>query len=439
MNSTPGASLGPIKFASGISKGNGATLVLSGFIVAILAPYINFAQPYILTEHLGIPQDQQGTASGNLAFWTEVVLISLSGIMGAWSDKSGRRIVFAFGLAVVAISYVLYPLAGTFNELLGYRVIYAIGMAAISAMFVAVQAEYPADTSRGKLVGTMGVISILGAMFTVAVLAPLPARFIDGGATTIEAGRYAYWVTAAIAVIGATALWLGLARHKPTRGAYQPMAKRMLIGFSAARHNPRIALAYSASFIGRADLIIVSVFLSLWISHAGAEQGLSTKDTLLQLSTMFIVLQLSALCFAPVLGILIDRISRVTALVIATGLALIGYTWLGLLAVPMGVQAYPAAIVLGMGQAGAIIAATALVGQETTAETTGSISGAFTILGAVGILLSTKIGGYLFDTWMPGAPFIVTGIVNGLIMLAAIGVIVTGHGAPKSAMPATNS
>ena len=147
---------------------------------------------------------------------------------------------------------------------------------------------------------------------------------------------------------------------------------------------------------------------------------------------MFGVLQLAALVFAPVMGYLTDRISRVASLALACGLALVGYTWMGLLDTPMGPSAYPAAIVLGMGQVGAILAATALVGQEVPKRLTGSVSGAFTIFGAIGILLSTKVGGWLFDTWMPGAPFIMTGVANGLIMLAAFALIAAGHGRPAA-------
>lgn len=420
--------LGPLWLAPGISKGNGIALILTGFFVGILAPYVNFVQPYILTEHLDIPKEAQGVASGDLAFWTEVILISLAGFMGAWSDRSGRRIVFTFGLLVVAASYVLYPLASSFNELLGYRFVYAIGMAAVSTMFVAVQAEYPADNSRGKLVGIMGVISILGVMFVVSVLAPLPARFVAGGATAVEAGRYAYWLTAAIALVGAGVIWAGMARIKPAHDEQASVFDRLRSGLFAARDNPRIALAYGAALVGRADLVVVTVFLSLWIIQVGREQGLSTEDALIQAGIMFGVLQIAALLFAPLMGWLTDRISRVAALAMATGLALVGYVWMGLLDMPMGVSAYPAAAMLGIGQVAAILAATALVGQEAGKLMTGSISGAFTLFGAIGILLATKVGGWLFDHWMPGAPFVVIGIVNGLIMLAAIVLLVMQRG-----------
>ena len=428
--STPAAKLGPVYLGSGITRGNGVALIIAGFLLGIVSPFINFAQPYILTEHLGIPANQQGSVSGDLAFWSEIVLISLAGLMGAWSDKSGRRVVFAFGFIMVAIAYVLYPIATDYSELLAYRLIFAVGMAAVGAMFVAVQAEYPADNSRGKLVGAMGVISILGVMFVVAALAPLPARFLDGGASAVEAGSYTYWTTAAISLLGVAVVWLGMAKRKPSASSHESIFARLRSGAAQARHNPRIALAYGAAFIGRTDLVIVVLFLPLWITQAGRDQGMSTEDALVQAGILFGVLQLAALGFAPIIGWIIDRITRVAAMGVATFIAMIGYTWIGLLDQPLGPQAYPAAVVLGMGQVSAIVAATALLGQESTAKNTGAVSGAFNVFGAIGILVSTKLGGWLFDAWMPGAPFLLTGVLNAIILVIVLAMIGAGLSRP---------
>ncbi len=429
-DTSPVAKLGPIYLGPGITRGNGISLIIVGFLLGIVSPFINFAQPYILTEHLGIPGNEQGGVSGDLAFWSEIVLISLAGLMGAWSDKTGRRVVFAFGFVMVAISYALYPTATNYAELLAYRLVFAVGMAAVGAMFVAVQAEYPADNSRGKLVGVMGVISILGVMFVVAALAPLPARFLEGGASAVEAGSYTYWTTAAICLLGVAVVWLGMAKSKPAGGSDESVFQRLRSGMAAARHNPRIALAYGAAFIGRTDLVIVVVFLPLWITQAGRAQGMTTEDALVQAGILFGVLQLAALIFAPVIGWIIDRITRVAAMGLATFIAMVGYTWMGLLDQPLGPQAYPAAVVLGMGQVSAIVAATALLGQEAVKETTGSVSGAFNVFGAIGILVSTKLGGWLFDVWMPGAPFLITGVLNAVIMLIVLAMIAAGLSRP---------
>ena len=425
------ARIGAIHLVSGIGKLNGWAFLFAMFFVGILAPFINFAQPYILSEHLAIPKAEQGAVSGDLAFWSEVVMVLLSGIMGAWSDRVGRRFVFAFGLAVVGVSYLLYPLAESYQELLFYRLVYALGMAAIGAMSIALMSEYPENRSRGKLAALVGVLSTFGVMVVVAVLAPLPAKFVEGGASAIEAGRYSYWIAGGISLAGTLTAWLGLSRSASVRNAALSLMQRLRIGVSAARNNPLIALSYSGAFVGRSDLVVVVIFLSLWISHACAEQGIGAEEALVQAGIMLGIIQVAGLLFMPIMGVLVDRINRVLGLAMATGLALVGYTWLGLLDQPMGPQAYPAAVILGMGQASAILAAMALVGQEVSERDTGAVSGLFSLFGAVGILLATKIGGLLFDSWMPGAPFIITGLANGVIALAALAVIALGAHLPR--------
>lgn len=57
----------------------------------------------------------------------------------------------------------------------------------------------------------------------------------------------------------------------------------------------------------------------------------------------------------------------------------------------------------------------------------------FTLAGAIGILLATKIGGWVFDAWMPGGPFVITGLLNGLVMLAALAVMAAGRHRPATA------
>ncbi|KAL2022551.1 hypothetical protein VTK56DRAFT_5158 [Thermocarpiscus australiensis] len=52
----------------------------------------------------------------------------------------------------------------------------------------------------------------------------------------------------------------------------------------------------------------------------------------------------------------------------------------------------------------------------------GSVAGVYSWCGGAAILLLTKLGGYLFDSWSPGAPFYLMAIFNGVLLLASIGI-----------------
>jgi hypothetical protein len=58
MNST-GARLGPIRLAPGIGAGNTLVFLYAAFIGITLNTFVNFIQPYVLTEQLSIPESSR--------------------------------------------------------------------------------------------------------------------------------------------------------------------------------------------------------------------------------------------------------------------------------------------------------------------------------------------------------------------------------------------
>ncbi|KAI9806046.1 MAG: hypothetical protein M1833_004453 [Piccolia ochrophora] len=56
----------------------------------------------------------------------------------------------------------------------------------------------------------------------------------------------------------------------------------------------------------------------------------------------------------------------------------------------------------------------------------GSIAGVYSLAGGAGILLLTKLGGYLFDRLSPGAPFYMLAIFNGVLLVAGVGTGIMG-------------
>lgn len=65
----------------------------------------------------------------------------------------------------------------------------------------------------------------------------------------------------------------------------------------------------------------------------------------------------------------------------------------------------------------------------------GSVAGVYSWYGGVAILLLTKLGGYLSDTWSVGAPFYMMAIFNGILLAASL-VIDIGSAASRRARSA---
>ncbi len=73
-----------------------------------------------------------------------------------------------------------------------------------------------------------------------------------------------------------------------------------------------------------------------------------------------------------------------------------------------------------MGETGVIISVGALLGQESRSPYRGSIVGVFGLIGGFGILATTFIGGQLFDAVGRTAPFFAMGLLNLVLMFAAL-------------------
>jgi len=129
----------------------------------------------------------------------------------------------------------------------------------------------------------------------------------------------------------------------------------------------------------------------------------------------------SLIC-APIFGYASERFQKSTVLAFAGIVGAIG-------SLPFAfTQTAPAkgsnlafVSLIGMGQIGMIVTGMTLVnGVHTDPKYRGSIAGVFSFCGAVSIMVMARLGGYLFDEWMHGAPFVLMGIAHLLIALMGI-------------------
>jgi MFS family permease len=414
--------LGPIWLAEGVGRGNALSFLYAAFFSVCLLSFLSFMQPFVLDAHLGIPRSRQGHATFLLGTTQEIVMLLLVGPFGALADKLGRRIIYTLGLAWIGAGYVLYPLAGSLPELVATRFFFAIGAAMIGTVMATVLADTPQDRSRGLLVGVTGTLQGLGVMFGVLVLSKLPLRFEALGHGDDMAGRYTLWVGAALCFVTAVVCWLGLHRGTPegvTRRR-EPLLALIGTGIRTARSNQRLALGYLASFVARGDLVVIGTFFSLWMMQAGLAQGLSRPAAMAKAGAMYGIAQLAGLAWGPILGWLMDRFDRVTVVVIAMGIAAIGYSVVGLTHDPFAPGMASKMMLLGAGELSCILAGQALLGQQAPRDLRGSVMGVAAICAALGVLFSTSLGGWLFDHWRAGGPFVMIAIVNLIVMLVAL-------------------
>jgi MFS family permease len=424
-SSPRGIQFGPKKLnlhmQPGVSRLNVSTLLFGSFFGIAMMSFVNTCQAFLFEEVLLIPQSEQGIVAGNMTFWSEVVVILWIGIIGAMSDKLGRKPLWVAAFIIFAIGYFLYPLADNVEQLTAFRVFFALGLALNTAMLPSVANDYPVEQSRGKMIAVCFTLNGLGFILIMAPIQQLLGFFTeitDGDA--VKTARYWIWTASGICMFVAAGLAYGL---KP--GAPAQLEKResilatVKVGLREGKR-VRVALAYVAAIVARGDMAVLSTFFVLWLTQEGVNAGMTTADAAQRGLMFYIIIQVFALCWLPFLGMILDRVDRVMGLAIAMVLAGGGYLSLFLLNDPLGPMMWVCAVLVGMGEMSANLASLTLIGSEAPVKGRGAVIGLFSLCGAIGILLVAKVGGTLSSMFGGVAPFVLVGAANFVILVLAL-------------------
>ena len=168
--------------------------------------------------------------------------------------------------------------------------------------------------------------------------------------------------------------------------------------------------------------------------------------------------QLVALLGAPLVGWSCDRFDRKYILLVTALVGVLGFGGFGMVsdhprgapafifAMLSGISSRRGVIIVGLSQIGAIVTSLGLsTGPYVDESIRGSVAGAYSLtgisktshltIGGCGILLLTKLGGFLFDRWTAGAPFYIMALLNIVALLAAVVVILVDRSTPKIRLP----
>ena len=418
-----GLSLGPLHLVPGVTLKHVLTLFFASFFGIASMSFINASQPYVLTELMKIPLEEQGTLAGRLTFVQEIALLCLLAPIGAISDKFGRKPLYVAAFLILGLAYFLYPLAGTIFMLFVFRLVFAAGAAGNIVMLPSVANDYAQDRSRAKVIAACFIFNGIGLVVILALLRLVPVKLGDMGLDPVTAGRYWLWVVTGMCLLVAVVIAIGLKPGAPKQlEKRDPVLATFRVGLQAAR-NPRIALAYAAACVSRGDLSVMSTFFTLWLTQAGIAQGLSTAEANQTALTFYVIVQAFALPGAAVGGFIFDRIDRVKGLAFAMTVAAVGYFSFFLVDNPIGTQMYFAAALVGLGEIFANLSATSLIGKEAPERGRGAVLGMWSWFGALGILTVAIVGGFLFDNVSQVGPFMFVGAANVLLLIWALAIL----------------
>lgn len=413
--------LGPVELMPGVTRLNALTKLGASCTTIAALTGMSILQGYILIEHLNIPRAEQGTVSGDLSFWTEVIMLLTLIPCGILADRIGRRPVYVMGILLLGISWGLTPFATTAGELLAYRIIFAVGVAATTSTLSTMVNDYPVDSSRGKYIGLTGMLNVIGTIFAAKALGAIPDIMSQRGYDAVTGGTVMFGTMAFICFVTAALAQLGLKAGTPVKQRDRLPARELYkSGWRAAGNNRRIALSYAAAMAARSDVVIKGLFLALWAIQSGRELSLSPAAAMAQFGTVIAVMYVVSFCSSPLFGWFIDKVDRMTAMCVALATAAAGYLSMAFVTSPLDPAMIPYLILLTLGTGWMVKAQMALVGQEAPVRERGSVISMAQLFGALGILIFTAIGGRIFDAWGPWAPFVLVGSYQATLLVIAI-------------------
>ncbi|MDP6436914.1 MAG: MFS transporter [Gammaproteobacteria bacterium] len=423
--------LGPFFLMPGITRINGLSYFITAMIAVPMMAALSFLQP-IMLRLVGVERAVQGTLSGDLVFYQEIIVLVTTPFIGALADKVGRRPLVMLGVALLGIGYALYPFADSVFNMYAYRTVFGFGVAIVATSITIVNTDYVQDKSRGKWVALAGLTQGIGIFVVSQLLRTLPVKMASEGRSEQDIAFVLFWGCTATCITLFVIAATGLSRSKPPEARERDSVMELVrAGINAARKNSRVALAYATAFAARGDVLVFGTFTFLWTQQAAEDLGLGMAEGYKRGGMVVGIISISALLWALIMGWMLDRIDRVTGVIVAFTLAAIGYTAFGLMDDPFSNRIILPAVLVGMGEISTIIAGNALIGQSAPAAVRGAVLGSYALCGALGILIATSIGGRVFDLLAPGAPFVQMGIINALVLVGAIYVRRWGKPAPN--------
>lgn len=403
--------------------------IFAVFQALALIVYMSGTQNQVILGVLGLDVST-GDITGSLALYAEI--IALFGVV-MWSmaaDRIGRRGVMSCSLFILGLGIVSYPhVKNVYPDMLLIKLVFSVGSSGATAMMVAMMMEV-AHGKGGLVSGCIGTASGLGATFAALCLFMAPAfltmKYMDHGP---NAGLiYSHAAIGGTSMATAIILFFCMPKDSCTRppvNHFKGYITKLYTGIKAAKE-PRIALGYASSFFARADEIIITNFLSLWVAKYYIEEGKCAVGktcmyALASSSSLSGYSQLVALASTPFFGLASEYLPKEFGVLMAGIIGACGCIPFAFSIDPTSKLSLGFVILLAIGQYGMIISGMAMVaGNFIDRKDHAAISATYSFIGAVGIIIISKLGGVLFDKWMKGAPFLLLGIGHCIIAVGSV-------------------
>ncbi len=369
------------------------TVSLDVLALGLMIPVL----PRLVLSFLGGDTARAAEVYGLFATVWGLMQFLFSPLLGALSDRFGRRPVILFSCFGLGLDYIFMAVAPSLGLLFAGRVISGIAAATITTSFAYITDVTPVE-GRARAFGLVGLAFGLGFIIGPAI----------GGLLASYGPRLPFWVSAAACLVNVAFGWLVLPESLPVerRMAFSwkranPVGALRLL----ARHGELIGLS-SANFLGQfAHQVLPSAF----VLYASYRYGWGEREVGL---TLAFVGACSAVVQGVLVGPVVARLGERLTLLGGLAFGALGMAIYGL--APSGALFCVGVPVMSLwGLSGPAIQGlmTRLVGGSEQGQLQGANASLVSITGLVGPAIFTFTFAYFIGhrpsgIELPGSPFL---------------------------------
>ncbi|KAH9249693.1 hypothetical protein BASA81_012489 [Batrachochytrium salamandrivorans] len=357
--------------------------------------------------------------------------MQLGSIMGQLSVADE---VLVLGYMVTTLSLFMLPMGQVWSpDLLLTRMLFAFGTSCLSSILAAMLADVVQPKGLPRATALAGIMSGVGALVAAY-------GYLGLGATYCM--KIAYFIVGGICGILGTVVCLLYMYAKPAED--KPTIKQVVVGFGSvpklAWQNPFLGLAILGSFGARMTSTVGSLFLSSWFQnymmYESRECPMHGDPALYANATITFcgmdsrcakavsaaaatngILQTLALVGAPIAAVFVEFLPDTTyGMFMACTISAFAFSFMVTVPNPHAKNINGVAAGMGLGQIFMIISTQVmLVRNISSPGMRGTLSAAYSIVGALGVITVSVGGGDMIDAGFNQGPFLITGIVCAIL------------------------
>ncbi len=363
-----------------------------------------------LVGEFALARDAQAYWYGVMSVVYGVMQFACAPLLGALSDRYGRRPVMLFAITGLGLDFLLMALAPSLWWLLAVRVIGGATAANFSVASAYIADVTPPET-RGKAMG------MIGAAFGIGfIIGP-----VIGGLLGAHDIRLPFYVAAALSLTNVVYGFFVLPESLP--------ADRRA-PFTLARANPFSALRGLVQLRGVGGLVwvyaltVLAQFIlhSTWVLYTTFRFGWTPRDNGLSL---FAVGAVTALVQGALLGMLLKRFGEHWIVVAGLASGVLAFLFYGLVTQSWMMYAVIVANILGFAAGPAL---QGLISKNVDERSQGITMGSLNSVSSIMLVIAPLIGAPLLaavshlptDDWRVGAPFFASTLLQAASLAVAI-------------------